>query len=378
MNEQSRLQDLLEYQILDTNPEIELNELAEVACAVCGTPMSIISFIDGERQWYKAKVGLSNTEVKKEETFCQFTLDRPNELLIVENALEHEILKNNSSVKNAPFIRFYVGAPLVSPNGNVLGTLCVMNTEPMKISELQKRVLKILAKKTMDYLNARKLILAQKDVMEFSAEKLRKLTDQFPGVIYQFEISKEGIMKFDFISKGIAYLYPALNVELVKINPEIAFEFIHPEDIPQIKKSIQDSFLNLTELRTEYRVDSPDGQVHWHMGRAAPEKLDDGSVVWYGTLQEITNQKEYESAMEQIAFDISHILRRPVATLLGLTFIIHEEEKLDEAKLKEYTNYINIVSTELDNYTRKLNETYNLKRNIITGYRSSLPKAGQI
>lgn len=372
MNEQSRLEELFEYQILDTDPETEFNELTEVATAICSTPMAIISFIDGERQWYKAKVGLTNSEVKRGDTFCQFTLDRPDELLIVENASEHEIFKNNESVKNAPFIRFYVGVPLVSPKGNVLGTLCTMDTKPMRLSELQKTALKILAKKTMNFLNARKLILAQKEVMEFSADKLRKLTDQSPSVIYQCELSKEGVMKFDFISKGISNLHPILNADVVKGNPEIIFKVIHVEDIPHVKKSIQESLLNLTEWYIEYRVVMPDGQIHWHVARAIPEKTDNGSVVWYGTFQDITNRVEYESAMEQIAFDISHVLRRPVTTLLGLTSIMNKEEELDEARLKEYISYINIVSTELDNYTRKLNQTYSLKRKIITGHNSRL------
>lgn len=376
MSEQSRLEELFEYKILDTDPEIEFNQLAELAAAICEVPMSIISFIDDERQWYKAKTGLNHTEVKKEETLCQFALDKPDELLIIENASEHEIFRNNSGVKNAPFIRFYVGVPLVSSRGNVLGTLCVMNTIPMKISELQIKALKILANKTMNYLNSRKLILAQKDVMEFNADKLKKLTDQSPGVIYQFEISKEGIMKFNFISKGIVNLHPALEVELVKINPEIALSVIHKEDLIKIKKSMQDSFLNLTECGVEFRIVTPDNQIHYYMGRATPEKLDNGSVVWYGTFQNITSRIAYERAMEQIAFDISHVLRRPVTTLLGLSSMIAEDKMLDEAKFKEYCNYIDIVSKELEKYTKKLNDTYNLKRQIITGHNSSFLKVG--
>ncbi len=368
MNELLRLKELLDYHILDTDPEIELNDLAEVASAVCETPMAIISFIDGNRQWYKAKIGLSNTEVKREETFCQFTLDKPNELLIVENALEHEIFKANPSVKNAPHIRFYAGVPLVSPNGYVLGTLCTMSSVPMKLTELQKRVLRILAKKTMDYLNSRKIILAQKEAIDFSAEKLKKLTDQSPCVICQFGISKEGVMKFDFVSNGITNLYPNLDADMLKKNPEIAFELIHPEDLVLVKKSLQESSLRLTEWRAEYRVRQPDGSIQWHMGTAKPERLENGTVVWYGAFQNITNRLEYESAMEQIAFDISHVLRRPVTTLLGLTSMINKDEMLDAARLKEYCNYINTVSTELDNYTRKLNETYNLKSRIITGH----------
>jgi signal transduction histidine kinase len=90
-------------------------------------------------------------------------------------------------------------------------------------------------------------------------------------------------------------------------------------------------------------------------------------VIWYGTFQDITSRKAYEGTIEQIAFDISHVLRRPVATLLGLTSLIGTDNNIDEARLKEYSNYINKVSVELDNYTKKLNDTYSLKNQILSG-----------
>ncbi|MBU2020372.1 MAG: PAS domain-containing protein [Bacteroidetes bacterium] len=365
MNEQERLEELFEYQILDTDPETELDELAEVASAVCNSPMSIISFIDGERQWYKAKVGLENSEVKRENTFCQYTLDKPNELLIVENTLNHTKFSDHDAVLNAPFIRFYVGVPLLSPKGNVMGTLCVMDTKPMELTNSQKKVLQILAKRTMDFLNARKLILKQKETIEFNVNKLKKLTDLSPGVIYQFSVSKEGKMNFDFISNGIRKFHPSLDILQLKTKPELLFDFIHPEDVKMVKKSIQYSFDQLSEWRVEYRLLDPNGETKWLIGRATPEKKKNGTVVWYGTLQDLTQRKEYEVTMEQIAFDISHVLRRPVATLMSLSAIIVNEEELDEAKIKEYSKYINIVAEELDNYTKKLNDVYHLKNQIL-------------
>lgn len=370
MNEQARLEELFEYQILDTKPEKELDELAEIASAVCGTPVSVISFIDSARQWYKAKVGTTDVEVKRIESFCQYTLDKPDELLIVENVFDDERFSNSPFVKNAPFIRFYAGAPLVSTKGHVLGTLCVFNTVPMRMSDIQRNALAILAKKVMHYLDARKLIMLQGERIEENAGKLRCITDHAPGVIYQLTMSKRGVMKFDFVSQGIAKLHPSLQSDSVKENPEHILELVHPDDVQTFRKSIEESFRRLTPWHHEFRVPQPEGHIRWFMALAEPERRSDGTVVWYGSFQDITSRIEYETMMEQIAFDISHVLRRPVTTLLGLTNVVAQEKTLDEAKLKMYSSFINSVSTELEGYTSKLNKIYSLKNQIIKGHRA--------
>ncbi len=366
MNEHARLLDLLDYNILDTPPETDLNELAEIASLLCNTPVALISMVDGKRQWFKAKKGLDFNETDRKLSFCQYTLDSPDEVMIVNDAFEDIRFKNNELVLGDPNIRFYAGAPLVTPNGNVLGTLSVLDKVPRSISENQKKALQILAKKAMDSLNARKLLMKQKEDIESEALKLKKLTDQAPVMIYEFEMSEEGKMKFNFISKGLKLLHPNLDPEEVKKDPEVAFKVFHPDDVPFVMESIKTSFENLTEWIVEFRVIQEGNRVEWHAGRAKPERQDDGSVIWYGTFINVTNRVEYEEALEQIAFDISHVLRRPLSTLLGLTSLI-EKEKMTKKKIHDYSGYIKKVSEELDLFTSKLNDTYCSKRKIITG-----------
>ncbi len=362
MNERERLRDLTDYQILDTAQDRELDEIVEIAAAICDTPISLISLIDDTRQWFKSKFGDNvPDESPRDQAFCQHALHTPKEVLVVQNPLEDVRFKDNPFVTGSPNIRFYAGAPLETPKGNVLGTLCILDDKPRTISEKQKKALMLLAKKVMEFLNARKIILQQKGEIELSAEKLRKLTDNAPGVIYQFEMTAKGSMYFVFISKGISTLHPSLRPELIMKNPELAFSVIHKDDIEMVQKSIQTSFENLTLWDIEYRVVMEDGSVSWHLGKANPEKKEDGTVVWYGTFQNISNRKEYEQTLEQIAFDISHVLRRPVTTILGFASLI-EKHEMDAIKLKEYSGYIKTVAEELDIFTRKLNETYNAKK----------------
>jgi len=284
----------------------------------------------------------------------------------VDDPLNDERFKNNPLVLGNPHIRFYAGAPLETPQGNVLGTLCIIDNKPRTISENQQKALKLLAKKAMEYLEIRKLLIEQSDRIELNAAQLRKLTDQAPGAIFQLELPLNGKMSFVLVSKGITAIHPDLNPEALKENAAIAYTVVHPDDLEAVKESLQASCLNLTNWSIEYRVILDNGNTCWHWANAKPERKDDGTVVWYGTFQDITERKEYIKTLEQILFDISHVMRRPVATMLGLTAAISEDD-MDEKTLREFTGYIKTVSEEMDTYIRKLNVDYNETRSKVTG-----------
>lgn len=375
MDEQLRLKELYRYHILDTKPETELDELAEIASVICDTPMSLITMVDKDRTWHKSKYGFDVDEVNRKDSFCQHALDNPSEILIVEDAQLDKKFIDNPFTKGDNAIRFYAGAPLVTKKGYVLGTLCVVDTKPRKLTDIQKRALNILSKKAMDYLNSRKLILLQNNNIELNALKLKKLTDLAPCIIYQLQIAKNGEMKFDFLSKGVNSSLPNFDSELIKKSPKLIFDFIHPDDLPYVKQSIKESSKHFTEWNIAYRVKISENKTEWHLGRALPEKTKKGTVIWYGTIQNITSLIEYEKTMEQIMFDISHVLRKPVANLLGLTNLI-ENEKFSELNFKEYVGYIKTVSDELDNFIKKLNQTYRQKNKKIAGFNRNFPKAG--
>lgn len=357
MNENERLQDVLNYHILDTPFESELNELAIIASAICDTPIALLTIIGNKRQWFKAKLGMEINETKRKDSFCQHSLHNPSEVLVIEDTYKDNRVKNSMLVTGEHKIRFYAGAPLNTPNGNVLGTICVMDRKPRTITEHQKKALQLMAKRVMKYLDHRKLVLEQKNLIDHKAEKLKKLADLTPGIIYQFQVFSDQKIVFQFISGGVSNLYPDLDPELVKRSPEVAFNLIHPNDIGKVKNGIHKAFDKLIDYNVEYRVVLKDGAIKWHSSTATPEKQEDGSVIWYGTIQDISSIKEYEEAMEQIAFDISHVLRRPVASLLGLVSV-YEIDEISNNNSAKYIHHIKNVSKELDEFTRKLNNTY--------------------
>jgi len=150
-----RLKSLLSYNIIDTLKEKEFDKLAQLASIICETPIALISLIDDKRQWYKAKIGIDIEEMPKELTFCQYTIQK-DELWEVEDTTKNELLKDNPNVTPENGLRFYAGLPLQCSLGYNIGTLCVADLKPKKISDKEKIALQIISEQIMILLEAKK------------------------------------------------------------------------------------------------------------------------------------------------------------------------------------------------------------------------------
>ena len=128
-NEEQRLRQLKEYQVLDTLPEAEFDDIARLAAIICEVPITLISLVDENRQWFKSKIGLDIEEASRETSMCQYAI-MDDDVFEISNASEDQRFVDNPYVKDGLKIRFYAGAPLRAPGGLNVGTLCVIDTKP--------------------------------------------------------------------------------------------------------------------------------------------------------------------------------------------------------------------------------------------------------
>lgn len=176
--EAERLAALARYNILDTLPEPAYDDVVEIASCIAGTPIALISLLDQERQWFKAKLGLAVDSTPREDSFCKCLLDLPlDEVLIVPDAHADARFSASPLVVGDPYIRFYMGAPLVTPDGHVLGSLCTIDRVVRHPTEQQALALQALARHVMQLLELRHRNREIRELLSERAVQMRELSN---------------------------------------------------------------------------------------------------------------------------------------------------------------------------------------------------------
>jgi len=184
-HETRRLEVLWQYDVLDTVPEEVFDELADLAALICEAPIALISLVDEDRQWFKARVGTTLKETSRDISFCAHAI-LDTDVMIVPDATKDERFKQNSLVTEKPKIRFYAGAPLITPDGHALGSLCVMDKVPRTLRPQQEQALQSLARHVMTQLELRR---HAKELQQTKREhaRLRKELDQARSAVSRLE-----------------------------------------------------------------------------------------------------------------------------------------------------------------------------------------------
>ena len=156
VKERERQKDLESYSILDSLSEIDYDNITAIAAEICDTPISLVSLVDANRQWFKSHHGLEATETPRKHAFCAHAINNPKDIFIIQDARLDARFHDNPLVTGEPNIIFYAGVPIISEEGFPLGTLCVIDHKPKVLNHSQIRSLTALSNQVMNLLKLRK------------------------------------------------------------------------------------------------------------------------------------------------------------------------------------------------------------------------------
>ena len=201
---------------------------------------------------------------------------------------------------------------------------------------------------------------AADDKIKQSEQLLKKITSQIPGNTYMFEIEEDGNNNILFMSRGKdVFNYNYEFNDLSKAARALR-EFTHPDDQVKFNEAMKSAYKTLSPLSLQYRV-VLGNNIRWRWLQAAPEKDINGKILWYGASNDITPLLDYITSIEQIIFDIGHVIRRPVSSMLGMSKLIFDGV-LTENEIRDISKKLYLISEEMDKFIHELNHEYQKKR----------------
>jgi PAS domain S-box-containing protein len=376
-NEEERLQELLKYDILDSPQEDDFDNIVRMACQTCQAPMALITLLDDCRQWFKARVGVKFKETPKDAAFCSYAI-RQSDVLVVEDTHLDARFIHNPLVTGEPFIRFYAGVPLQTPAGYNLGTLCVLAPSPRTITEEELFSLKTLARYVVQLLELRYRDKSLKDVWQELAE-WRSQTERQQQVfttahiaagvgIYELEIHT-GVLR---VSNAFCTLVGWHKEQHYKLSDFM--KLVHPEDRARVETEMEAAIAAKDRFVLEYRCLLEGGKEVFIRSSGQIICSEKGTPLrMVGVKQDISERKEYERKLEaqnqelvkvneeldNFVYRVSHDLRAPITSVLGLTDLLlnHENEPDKERKM------LRMIQTSLQKQDKFIRDILDYSRN---------------
>jgi PAS domain S-box-containing protein len=295
-SETSRLASLNSLRVLDTAPEAEFDALARAAAAVCNTPVSLISLVDHDRQWFKANYGLAGTaQTPREIAFCAKTVAL-GELFEVEDAASHPQFALNPLVTGEPNIRFYAGAPVRLRNGDVVGTLCVIDRMPRRLNGQQREVLKQLAIAVSLALEGRRAAAELQQVaasLALSESRFRTLSEHAPLGVFHTDAAGQGT----YTNPRCHQIY---GLTFNQCLGQGWTQTLHPGDKDSVFLAWRQAAQAGRDLDVEYRILRPDSTVRTVHVRTRAVRDPASAVIGHvGSVEDITRRKQLEAFLDR-------------------------------------------------------------------------------
>ncbi len=292
-----RIKALKQYEILDTLPEKEYDDITRLAAYICNTPIALISFLDNTRQFFKSHHGLKIKETPIEHSFCVHVIKKP---FIIEDVRKDKRFKNNPLVTSKPNIVFYAGVPLTTEEGISLGTLCVLDTKPNKLNQEQILSLQSLANQVMQLLILRKRnneINESKNLIDNETARLKNIVEATRIGTWEWNFETGEIKINERWANIIGYTLE----ELQPVNEKTIYKFIHPDDIALSDEKIKECIdKKIVFYDVDFRLKHKNGNYIWvnDRGRVIKWMPDGKPLLMTGTHTDITDRKEVEKRLK--------------------------------------------------------------------------------
>ena len=288
-NEAARLEALHRYGILDTVPEQDFDDLSRLAALVCNVPVATVTFVDENRQWFKSRLGIEESETPRDVAFCAHTILR-REVLVIPDALEDERFRFNPLVTGEKKVRFYAGAPLITPEGHILGTICVIDRVPRQLSSEQIEALQGLARLVVAQLELRR------SVSDLSlAVRQRRQTEQEIDQLFNLSIDMLCIADMDGYFKRINPAWEkTLGIPTAELLALPYADFVHPDDRAATYAEAKKIGEGIPAVSFENRYRRGDGTYIWLLWNAT---ISHDSRLIFAVARDITQRKRAERRM---------------------------------------------------------------------------------
>ena len=313
IEEQKRLEALEAFDILDTAPEPEFDDIVFVASSACRTPVALISLVGADRQWFKAKVGFEACETPIDQSVCAHALSSPQPL-VIPDLTKDERTRTNALVTAPPNIRFYAGAPLVTYDGTIIGTLCVIDTVPRPegLTPDQLKILQALSRQVAALLEARRISSRKDELFRRQKHISSTMRSTAQQSMAAQEAGRVGTFELD-IASGQMRVSPEFcrifDVPVAESYQASIFEDMVVPDDQDIRSSASTRADGSAALDVEYRINTEHRGTRWISRHAAFMATTDGRpALLRGTVQDVTIERR-AAARVQALLDLGDRLR---------------------------------------------------------------------